>query len=148
MNIAIAGDHAGFELKQQVVTLVSARGHEVLDLGAHAYDGADDHPDFGFAVADAVRDGRAERGIAICGSGVGVCLAANRVPGIFACVCHDTYTAAQGVEHDGMNVLCLGGRVVGINLAEVIVDAFLGAEFQPEDRFVRRVDKIRARERG
>jgi ribose 5-phosphate isomerase B len=141
MRIAVAGDHAGFEMKQDLAATLRARGHEVLDLGTHSTD-AVDYPDSAVAVADALRGGRAERGLIVCGSGAGVSIAANKVPGIRASVCHDTYTAHQAVEHDDMNVLCLGARVIGINLAEEIAVAFLGATFSGEARHQRRLNKI------
>jgi ribose 5-phosphate isomerase B len=146
MKIAIGADHGGFELKQEIVGWLQAAGHEVLDMGAHAYQRHDDYPDFAFAVGETIQTGGAERGIIVCGSGVGVCVAANKLSGVRACVCHDTYSAHQGVEHDGMNVLCLGGRVVGVELARELVFAFVQARFQAEDRFVRRLQKVLDRE--
>lgn len=141
MRIAVAGDHAGFEMKQDLAARLRARGHDVLDLGTHSTD-AVDYPDCAVAVAGALRDGRADRGLIVCGSGAGVSIAANKVPGIRASVCHDTYTAHQAVEHDDMNVLCLGARVIGINVAEEIVTAFIGATFSGEERHQRRLTKI------
>ena len=117
-------------------------GHEVEDLGAHTFDAEDDFPDFAFLVADSVRSGKTQRGIVVCGSGVGASVAANKVPGIRACLCHDTYTGRQGVEHDAMNVLCLGGRVIGIEVAKEVLAAFLLAEFIPEVRYKRRLEKV------
>jgi ribose 5-phosphate isomerase B len=114
----------------------------VEDLGAYSFDAEDDYPDFAFLVADSVRSGQAERGVVVCGSGVGASIAANKVPGIRACLCHDTYTGHQGVEHDDMNVLCLGGRVIGFELAKEIVVAFLAANFIPEVRYKRRLEKL------
>jgi len=146
MHIAIGTDHAGFELKQQLVRLLRQGGHAVTDVGAHEYDADDDYPDSTFAVADAVAAGTADRGVAVCGSGVGACIAANKVRGVRACVCHDTYTAHQGVEHDDMNVICLGGKVVGVALAAEILEAFLGASFSGEPRHRRRAEKVRARD--
>ena len=143
MRVAVAGDHAGFALKERVAAHVAARGHEVLDLGARDATPSD-YPDFAEAVGEAVRSGRAERGILVCGSGVGVTAAANKVPGIRAGLCHDHYSAHQGVEHDDMNVLALGSRVVGEALALEIVDAFLGARFTGEERHARRLAKLRA----
>ena len=142
MRIAVAGDHAGFELKELLVPWLRSAGHQVEDLGAHTFDAEDDYPDFAFLVADSVRFGQAERGIVVCGSGVGASIAANKVPGIRACLCHDTYTGRQGVEHDDMNVLCLGGRVIGFELAKEIVTAFLAANFIPEVRYKRRLEKL------
>ena len=142
MRIAVAGDHAGFELKELLVPWLQSAGHQVEDLGAHHLDPEDDYPDFAFMVADSVRSGKVERGIVVCGSGVGASVAANKVPGIRACLCHDTYTGHQGVEHDDMNVLCLGGRVIGFELAKEVLTAFLAAEFIPEVRYKRRLEKL------
>ena len=116
----------------------------MLDLGAHTFDPDDDYPDFALAVAQAVALGQAQRGILVCGSGVGACIAANKVPGIRACLCHDTYSARQGVEHDDMNILCLGARIVGPELAEELVEAFLKAKFSGEARHRRRLEKVLA----
>jgi ribose 5-phosphate isomerase B len=148
MKIAVGADHGGFELKGDVVQWLEGWGHKVLDLGAESYNRADDYPDFAFAVGEAVQTGEAERGIVICGSGVGACVAANKLPGVRACLCHDTYSARQGVEHDDMNVLCLGARIVGVELARELIRAFLGAAFQREERFLRRLNKVIERERG
>ena len=142
MKLAIGADHAGLDLKAQIVPWLESSGHQVVDLGAHDLDPADDFPDFAAAVARSVAGGHAERGLMICGSGVGASIATNKVRGIRACLCHDTYTARQGVEHNDMNVLCLGGRVIGIETAKEVIAAFLGAEFMPEDRFQRRIDKV------
>ena len=142
MRIAVAGDHAGFELKTLLIPWLQSTGHQVEDLGAHHLDPEDDYPDFAFKVADSVRSGKVERGIVVCGSGVGASVAANKVPGIRACLCHDTYTGRQGVEHDDMNVLCLGGRVIGFEFAKEIVTAFLAANFIPEARYKRRLEKL------
>ena len=142
MKLAIGADHAGLDLKAQIVPWLESSGHQVVDLGAHDLDPADDFPDFAAAVARSVAGGDAERGLMICGSGVGASIATNKVRGIRACLCHDTYTARQGVEHNDMNVLCLGGRVIGIETAKEVIAAFLGAEFMPEDRFQRRIDKV------
>jgi len=147
MHIAVGGDHAGFELKEQLIPWLQATGHQVEDLGAHQLDSEDDYPDFAFLVADSVQSGRVERGIVVCGSGVGASVAANKVPGVRACLCHDTYTGRQGVEHDDVNVLCLGGRVIGIELAKEIISAFLAANFIPEARFKRRLEKVNQVER-
>jgi RpiB/LacA/LacB family sugar-phosphate isomerase len=145
MRIAIGSDHAGFPLKQSMADFVQALGHEVVDVGTYNTDPVD-YPDYAEAVGAAVRDGRAERGLLICGSGVGASVAANKLPGIRAGLCHDTYSAHQGVEHDDMNVLVMGGRVIGPELARELVRAFLGAEFTGEDRHQRRLGKIRALE--
>ena len=142
MKLAIGADHAGFDLKAQIVPWLESSGHQVVDIGAHALDPADDFPDFAAAVARSVTGGQAERGVMICGSGVGASIATNKVGGIRACLCHDTYTARQGVEHNNMNVLCLGGRVIGIETAKEVIAAFIGAEFMPETRFQRRIDKV------
>ncbi len=142
MRIAVGADHGGFELKEQLTPWLSSLGHEPVDLGAHQLDPDDDYPDFTLAVARSVQAGATERGIIICGSGVGACIAANKVTGIRACVCHDTYSGHQGVEHDDMNVICLGGRIISIELAKEILEAFLSASFVPEPRFRRRLDKV------
>lgn len=147
MRIAVGADHAGFELKSQLTPWLRAQGYEVVDLGAHRHDPEDDYPDFAAAVARALTAGQAERGVVFCGSGVGACITANKVRGVRACLCHDTYTARQGVEHDAMNVLCLGGRVVSAAEGRQILTAFLEAEFQPEERFRRRLDKLNEVER-
>ena len=141
MRIALAADHAGYLLKNEVKAKLSAQGHDVLDLGTDS-PAPVDYPDSAEAVAGAIRDGQAERGIIVCGSGAGVSIAANKFPGIRAAVCHDTYTAHQAVEHDDMNVLCLGARVIGGALALDLVSAFLGARYAGEERFQRRLDKI------
>jgi ribose 5-phosphate isomerase B len=146
MKIAIGTDHGGFPIKADLVALLKKLGHEVVDVGAHTLDSSDDYPDFARAVGQAVQRGEAERGIVICGSGVGACVAANKMRGIRAGVCHDTYSARQGVEHDNMNVLCLGGRVVGIEVARELVQAFVGARFSGEERHARRVAKVAAME--
>lgn len=145
MRIALAGDHAGFELKERLREHLAARGVEVVDLGAHDARPSD-YPDFAEAVGEAVRAGRAERGILVCGSGVGVVAAANKLPGVRAGLCHDTYSAHQGVEHDDMNVLALGSRVVGEALALELADAFLAARFSGEERHRRRLAKLAALE--
>jgi ribose 5-phosphate isomerase B len=143
MRVAVGADHAGFEMKGGLVALMRAQGHTVEDLGTHST-AAVDYPDCAQAVAGALRDGRADRGVIVCGSGAGVAIAANKIPGVRASVCHDTYTAHQAVEHDDLNVLCLGARVIGIALASEIVTAFLGARFSGEDRHRRRLDKVLA----
>jgi ribose 5-phosphate isomerase B len=147
MRIALAADHAGFPLKQELLAKLTHQGHEVLDLGTHSLSPVD-YPDSAVAVAAALRDSQAERGIIVCGSGAGVSIAANKFVGIRAAVCHDTYTAHQAVEHDDMNVLCLGARVIGPALALDLVNTFLGARFSGEDRHLRRLNKILAIERG
>ncbi len=142
MRVALGADHAGFEMKQELMAALSARGHEVVDVGTHSTAPVD-YPDYAQAVITAMQEGRSERGLLVCGSGAGVSIAANKFPGIRASVCHDGYTAHQAVEHDDMNVLCLGARVVCINVAREIVEAFLGATFSAEDRHQRRVNKVK-----
>ena len=145
MRVAIGSDHAGFELKETVKHFLAEDHHEVLDVGTHSTVPVD-YPDYAEAVGAAVRDSRAERGIIVCGSGVGASMAANRIPGIRAGLCHDTYSAHQGVEHDDMNVLVLGGRVVGTELACELVRPFLNARFTGDGRHVRRLAKMTALE--
>ena len=140
-RIAVGADHAGFRYKEILADRLRDQGYEVLDMGTDSSESVD-YPDFARAVAEAVRDGRADRGLLICGSAVGVSVAANKVPGVRAAVCHDTYSAAQGVEHDAVNVLCMGERVIGIELARHIVDAFMGAEFSDAPRHRRRLEKV------
>jgi ribose 5-phosphate isomerase B len=141
MTLALGADHAGFDLKQELATFLAARGHQVLDCGTHST-AAVDYPDSAEAVSAAIRAGQAERGIIVCGSGAGVSIAANKFPGIRAAVCHDTYTAHQAVEHDDMNVLCIGARIIGSALAQEIVTSFLAARFSGEARHQRRLDKV------
>ena len=145
MKLVIGSDHAGFALKEEIRANLTAAGHEVVDLGACQYDAEDDYPDFAVKVGEAVKSGVAPRGILICGSGVGVCVAANKIPGIRAGICHDTYSAHQGVEHDDMNVLVLGARIIGSALAFELAHTFIGATFQAkEGRFERRFKKVLA----
>lgn len=146
MRVAVAADHAGFPLKISLVELLAQDGHEVIDLGAFNTERSD-YPDFARAVGEALQRGLAERGVLVCGSGVGVCIAANKMRGIRACVCHDTYSAHQGVEHDDMNVIVLGARVIGAELAAEIVRAFLGARFAGIERYVARLKKVEQMER-
>lgn len=146
MRIALGSDHAGYPLKEQLATWLAESGHAVYDLGTHNTDPVD-YPDYAAAVGQAVLDGRADRGIVICGSGAGAAVAANKLNGIRSSVAHDVYTAHQMVEHDDVNVLCLGSRVIGSALAEDLVSAFLSAKFSREDRHVRRLEKIKAMER-
>jgi len=141
MKIVIGSDHAGFALKNAMGDVLRGLGNAVLDVGAFN-ENPSDYPDFAEAVGRAVLDGRAERGVLICGSGVGASVAANKLVGIRAAVCHDTYSAHQGVEHDDMNVLVLGSRIIGVKLAEDLVKAFLGAQFTNEERHKRRLAKI------
>ena len=144
MKIALGTDHAGFEFKNRLATILTDQGIEVLEVGAHSYDPDDDYPDFSEAVARAVANGQTDRGILVCGSGVGASIAANKVNGIRAAMCHDTYSAHQGVEHDDMNVLCMGARIIGIELAREIAVAFLSASFSGEPRHARRLAKVMA----
>jgi RpiB/LacA/LacB family sugar-phosphate isomerase len=145
MKIVIGSDHAGFQLKGAMGDLLRSLNQEVLDVGAFN-ENPSDYPDFAEAVGRAILDRKAERGVLICGSGVGASVAANKLTGIRAAVCHDTYSAHQGVEHDDMNVLVLGSRIIGVKLAEDLVKAFLVAKFTNEDRHVRRLAKIKALE--
>jgi len=144
MNIAIAGDHAGYELKQAIIPYLTKLGHSVTDLGTNSAETPTDYPDFAQKIAFAVLGGQAERGILVCGSGIGVAVAANKIKGIYAGTCHDTYSAHQSVEHDNANVLCIGARIVGIELAREITKAFVGAQFTNEERHVRRIAKTKA----
>lgn len=148
LRVALGTDHGGFSLKTDLLTWLQSRGYEVLDLGAHTLDPTDDYPDFSELVAQAVASGKTQRGIVVCGSGTGACIAANKVPGVRAGVCHDTYSAHQGVEHDDMNMLCLGARIVGVGLARELVTAFLKAKFTNEERHSRRLRKVLAIESG
>ena len=143
MRIAIGADHAGFEMKRELGPYMVGLGHEVIDLGTDS-PAPVDYPDISQAVAEAVRGGGVDRGILVCGSGAGAAIAACKFPGIRASVCHDTYSARQGVEHDDMNVLCLGSRVIGASLARTLVDAFLAATFSGDERHLKRVAKIAA----
>jgi RpiB/LacA/LacB family sugar-phosphate isomerase len=145
MKIVVGSDHAGLALKLEVAEGLRKDGHELVDVGTHSTEPVD-YPDSAEAVANAVLDGRAERGILICGSGVGASVAANKLPGIQAAICHDVYSAHQGVEHDDMNVLVLGGRVIGPALARELVRAYVSAHFTGEERHARRLAKVRALE--
>ncbi len=147
MNIALACDHGGFPLKNVIKECIIASGHTVIDLGTDSMDPVD-YPDFAEKLGRSITSGEAERGILICGSGGGASIAANKIRGIYAGLCHDTYSAHQGVEHDNMNVLCLGARVIGPELAVELVEAFLKAKFSNEERHVRRVNKIYAIEKS
>ncbi len=145
MKVAVGFDHAGFPLRDAVIAAVRAEGHEVIDMGTNSAQPVD-FPVYSEKVGRAVQDGTAERGILVCGSGIGACIAANKMKGVYASICHDTYSAAQGVMHDKMNVLCLGGRVIGVELAAVLIKAFLGARYLGNDpdgqRLARRVGMI------
>lgn len=145
MRVAVGADHAGVGLKQHLVAWLQEQGHEVVDFGTHSTEPVD-YPDYAEAVGCAVLDRRAERGLIVCGSGVGACIAANKLPGIRAGLCHDTYSAAQGVLHDDVNVLVLGARVIGPALAEALVAAFVSARFTNAERHVRRLNKVKALE--
>jgi ribose 5-phosphate isomerase B len=145
MKVVIGSDHAGFQLKNATSDALRSMGNDVLDVGAFN-ENPSDYPDFAEAVGRAVLDGKAERGVLICGSGVGASVAANKLPGIRAGMCHDTYSAHQGVEHDNINVLVLGSRVIGVALAQDLVKAFMGAKFSNEERHVRRLAKVKALE--
>ena len=147
MKLVIAADHAGFPLKEELRAYLAKAGHEVVDLGAYNTEPSD-YPDAAEKVGEAVRAGKAPRGIVLCGSGVGVCIAANKLPGIRAGICHDTYSAHQGVEHDDMNVLVMGARIIGSALAAEIAESFINAQFSlTEERFLRRFNKVLAIEK-
>ena len=145
MKLAIGGDHAGFPLKGPVIEFLRGQGHEVADFGTHSATPVD-FPDIARLVCDAVVSSASERGILVCGTGVGACIAANKIPGIRAALCHDTYSAHQCVEHDDVNVLCVGAWIVGIRVVEEVLRAFLAAEFSTEEEFRRRVRKLTALE--
>lgn len=147
MRVAIACDHAGFPLKETIIETVKNSGHEPVDLGTYNTDSVD-YPDYAEKLGQAILDGMAERGILICGSGVGASIAANKIQGIYCGLCHDTYSAHQGVEHDDMNVLAMGARIIGTEVAKELVVAFLGAQFTAEERHQRRVGKVREIEMG
>ncbi|RDC62837.1 Ribose-5-phosphate isomerase [Adhaeribacter pallidiroseus] len=147
MKIGIAADHAGFEQKQQLITQLRQAKYEVTDYGAHEYNAQDDYPDIIIPLAQAIASQEVERGIAVCGSGVGVSVAANKFAGVRAALITESYSAHQGVEHDDLNLLCLGGRVIGPMLIWEIVQAYLKAQFQKEERFHRRLDKVIALEK-
>ncbi len=148
MRVALGVDHRGFAVKADLLAAVRARGHEVLDMGTHS-EASVDYPDYSAAVGAAVAEGRADRGVIVCGSGVGACIAANKIRGVRAAVCHDTYSARQGVQHDDMNVLCLGSGIVGRSLIDELLRAFLDARFAAaEPRYVRRLRKVQQLEHG
>jgi RpiB/LacA/LacB family sugar-phosphate isomerase len=147
MRVAIAADHAGFELKEKIAGYLEAKGFEVVDLGTHDQEPVD-YPDFARAIGKVLQEEKAKRGILVCGSGVGACVAANKMSNVRAGLCHDTYSAHQGVEHDDINVLCLGARVIGEELAKELVSAFLAARFSGAERHVRRLAKIEAMEKA
>jgi RpiB/LacA/LacB family sugar-phosphate isomerase len=147
MRVAVGADHAGYPLKDMVLEIVKTKGHEAIDLGTHSTDSVD-YPDYAEKVGRAIQQGEADRGILVCGSGVGAAVAANKMVGIRAGLCHDTYSAHQSVEHDNANVLAIGARIIGPELAAEIVHEFLDAEFSGEERHIRRLNKITAIERG
>jgi ribose 5-phosphate isomerase B len=148
MKIAIGADHAGYDMKKELIEFVQQQGHTVHDVGTFEPDKPDDYPDYAVLVAEAIRSGKAERGILVCGSGVGVSVAANKFKGIRAGLCHDHYSAHQGVEHDDMNVLVLGARIIGPMMARDSAEAFLNAKFSGEERHVRRLNKVKKIESG
>jgi ribose 5-phosphate isomerase B len=147
MRVAVAFDHRGVKLRERVLEEIVRAGHEPVDLGTDAPEPRIDYPDKAREVGDAIKNGDAERGILVCGSGVGASVAATKIAGIRAAICHDTYSAHQGVEHDDMNVLCLGSEVIGAELAGELVRAFLGAKFDGGERYVRRLEKIEEMEK-
>ena len=142
MRISVAADHNGYELKNEITEILKRDGHDVIDMGPHDLDPLDDYPDYAKALAESVSSGETERGIMVCGSGVGASVAANKVKGVRAAVCHDIYSAHQGVEHDDMNVLCLGSRIVGTEVVRELVSAFISAEYTNEERHARRLTKV------
>ena len=147
MKLGIAADHGGFTLKEEIKAWIESAGHEVKDFGAHSYDQFDDYPDFVIPLAKAVASGEVKYGIAICGSGVGASIAANKISGVRASLIHDSFSAHQGVEDDDMNMICLGGRVIGSKIAEELITAFLNARYIGAERHKRRLDKIKALEK-
>jgi len=142
LRIVVGADHGGFHLKQELVKWLKDEGHIIEDIGAHEYDQYDDYPDFAIRAAHEIKNGNVSRGIVICGSGVGASIASNKIKGIRASVCHDSYSAAQGVEHDDMNVLCIGARVIEYELATLIVESFLNSNYSGAERHQRRLDKL------
>ncbi len=146
MRIVVGADHRGYEMKDEIAAVLKRVGHEVLDVGTHNADSVD-YPDYARAIGEALTDGRAERGVLVCGSGVGASIAANKIHGVRAAICHDTYSARQGVEHDDMNVLCLGAGVIDSALALELVQAFTDASLSGEERYRRRLEKVAEMER-
>ena len=142
MRISVAADHNGYELKNEISETLKRDGHDVIDMGPHYLDPSDDYPDYAKPLAESVSSGETERGIMVCGSGVGASVAANKVKGVRAAVCHDIYSAHQGVEHDNMNILCLGSRIVGTEVVRELVSAFISAEYTNEERHARRLNKV------
>ncbi len=147
LKVFIGADHGGFPLKEDLKAFLKGKDIELIDIGNLVFDNKDDYPDYAIALAREVAKNEGSRGIIICGSGVGANIAVNKVKGVRACLCHDTYSAGQGVEHDAMNVICLGGRIVGIELAKALVSAFLEAKYSGEERHQRRLDKVLALEK-
>jgi ribose 5-phosphate isomerase B len=147
MTLGIAADHGGFELKKTIKSFLESLGHQVTDFGAVELNSKDDYPDFVIPLAQAVADKKVEKGIAVCGSGVGACVAANKIKGVRACLIHDHFSAHQGVEDDDMNVICLGGRVTGYMAAEELITSFLDAKFIGAERHIRRLNKVKALEK-
>lgn len=147
MKVVFGSDHAGFPLKQEVIEVVRKAGYDVLDVGTNSPDPVD-YPDYAYKVGKAIQDGKADKGIMICGSGVGACITSNKMKGIYAGICHDTYSAHQGVEHDGMNVLCMGSRIIGSELANEIALSFLKASVEQAERHQKRRKKIKEIEQG
>lgn len=148
MKISIGADHAGYDMKSELISVIKQLGHEVHDVGTFTPGKPDDYPDFAILVAEDVRSGQAERGLLVCGSGVGVSVAANKFRGIRAGLCHDHYSAHQGVEHDDMNVLVLGARIIGSMMAQDVTETFLNATFSGEQRHVRRLNKVKEIEKN
>jgi ribose 5-phosphate isomerase B len=144
MKVGIAADHGGYQMKEKIYLLLGARGHQVVDFGNLQYDRDDDYPDFAIPLARAVADGVVERGVLLCGSGIGASIAANKIDGVRAAVCHDDFSACQGVEDDDMNILCLGGRTTGIAIAWSCVKSFLAAKFSGAEQHLRRLAKVSA----
>ena len=142
MRISVAADHNGYELKNEISEILKRAWHDVIDIGPHSLDPLDDYPDYAKPLAESVSSGETNRGIMVCGSGVGASVAANKVKGVRAAVCHDIYSAHQGVEHDDMNVLCLGSRIVGTEVVRELVSAFISAEYTNEERHARRLTKV------
>ncbi len=147
MRIVVGADHRGFQMKNAIADFLRAEGHDVTDVGTNSAEPVD-YPDIAVALVAEIQSGKAERGVFVCGSGVGACVAANKLSGIRAAITHDTYSAHQGVEHDDMNVICLGSHVIGSDVALEVTKAFVGASFDAQERFVRRLDKVRAIEAG
>ena len=142
MNIALGSDHAGFEIKEEIKSFLTSLNIDFVDSGAYEFDALDDYPDFAKNVGYAIRNGEAQKGIIICGSGVGASITANKIKGVRAGLCHDGYSAHQGVEHDDMNVLCIGSRIIGIELIKEIIISFINAKFSGEERHSRRLQKL------